>query len=307
LGTQYGNRILALITYLYNYHFVASGRVNEFFQDIFAHHLSEGTIFNAQNTGFASLKFFEKVLKKNLMQADVAYTDETGVRRDKKNCYLHVFSTSYSTHLAVHQKRGCQAMDEIGILPYFKGTLTHDHFRPYFRYGFDHALCNAHHLRELQGVKDTTGHSWPGKMQQLLRKIKKDKESQQLCYHSVKTYKKEYDNILSLGYKEQQIRSPPSRPKEICLLDRLKHYKRQTLLFMTKDNVAFDNNQRDIRMMKVKMKVSGCFRSAKGADAFCRIRSYISTIKKNGMAVFQSLVDVFKGLSPNFLASIQFS
>ena len=144
-------------------------------------------------------------------------------------------------------------------------------------------------------------------MQELLTAIKKDKDASQLSMSTIKMYEKKYDEILHLGYSEQKKKSL-SYPKEICLLDRLRNYKVQTLLFMHREDVSFDNNQaeRDIRMMKLKMKISGCFRSWKRTSIFCRIRSYMSTIKKNGMAVFQSLVDVFKGLSPSFLPSLQF-
>jgi transposase len=311
-GTQYGNRLLALITYLHNYQYITSNRVIEFFQDIFNHTLSEGTIFNAEQICFTHLHSFEKLLKKALIACSLAHVDETGLRAEGKNCYLHVFSTKRSSYFFIHSKRGRQAMEEINILPHFKGTLVHDHYSAYFKYGFDHSLCNAHHLRELQSVLESTGHDWTLKMQQLLKTIKKDKELSQLSFRNVKAYSKEYDAIIRLGYNQQKERSPPpisSRPKEICLLDRLKHYKTQTLLFMHREDVPFDNNQaeRDIRMMKLKMKISGCFRSKNWTHVFCQIRSYLSTVKKNGMAIFQSLVDVFNGLSPAFLSSFQFS
>ena len=311
-GTQYGPRIRALATYLHNYHYIASNRVVEFFQDIFNHTLSEGTVFNAEHTCFANLRRFEKLLKNALRNCSVAHADETGLRVAGKGHWLHVFSTQRSSYFSIHRKRGKEAIEEINILPHFKGTLVHDHFKIYFKYGFDHALCNAHHLRELQSVFESTGHLWAVKMQELLKTIKKDKETGKLSVANVKAYSKEYDAIVHLGYYQQRERSPPkisSYPKEICLLDRLRHYKTQTLLFMNREDVPFDNNQaeRDIRMMKLKMKISGCFRSPRWTKVFCLIRSYISTIKKNGMAVFQSLVDVFNQLSPAFLNTLQFS
>lgn len=310
-GTQYGPHLLSLATYLHTYHYLASNRVVEFFQDIFNHTLSEGSLFNAEVTCFTKLQDFEKLLKNALRKCEVAHADETGLRVENKIHWLHVLSTDKSSYFYIHRKRGSEALEEINILPHFKGTLVHDHFKTYFKYGYDHALCNAHHLRELQSVFERTGHTWAVDMQQLLKTIKKDKEAGRLCFASIKAYNKEYDAIIEVGYNQQKERSPPlnSRPKERCLLDRLKHYKTQTLLFMQREDVPFDNNQaeRDIRMMKLKMKVSGCFRSQKGAKVFSLIRSYISTIKKNGLAVFHSLVNIFDHLSPPFLASLHFS
>lgn len=303
-GTQYGPKIFAFINYLRNYQYVASNRIVEFFQDVFCHDLSEGVVFEAEKRCFEKLKPFETWLKKALIHSSVAHADETTLRIDGKNLWLHVLSNNRLTYLYPHKKRGQEALEEIAILPHFQGVLVHDHFKPYFRYGCFHALCNAHHLRELQGVFENTGHSWALKMQNLLKIMKKAKGE----WKALKALEQAYDDILNLGYVEQKERSPPSGsiPKEICLLDRLRNYKNQTLLFMHQEDVPFDNNQaeRDIRMMKVKMKVSGCFRSQFFARAFCLIRSYISTARKNGLCVFQSLIDVFNQPFSHFLALV---
>lgn len=306
-GVQYGPRIQALILYLRDYHYLSSDRLVEFFKDIFLHNLSEGLAHNTQIKCLAHLQGFEKQLKSALKHSPLNHADETGLRLFKKTHWLHVLSTNRLTYFYVHKKRGEEAIEEINILPYFRGILVHDHFKSYFKYGYEHALCNAHHLRELQAIIDYTGHTWAISMQHLLRKIKKTKELNELSDKAKQAFSEEYDRLINLGYWEHKEHFLPSRPKEICLLNRLKRYKTQTLLFMYKTEVPFDNNQaeRDIRMMKLKMKISGCFRSNLMAKSFCLIRSYISTIKKNGMAVFQSLVDVFHPPS-NFLASIQF-
>ncbi len=310
-GVHYGKRIKALMVYLRGYHFIASKRCVEFMQDLFNHTISEGSLFNAEKICYKGLEEFEKRLKKSLKKSSLMHADETGLRVAKQGHWLHVLSNRFGSYFFIHKKRGQQAMQEMNILTHFKGTLVHDHFKPYFKYGFAHALCNAHHLRELQSVFEQTGHNWALKMQSLLRTIKKAVEKTSLNLSTVHAFEKEYDHILYLGYFQQKQRAPPviSRPKEICLLDRLRNYKVQTLLFMHQEDVPFDNNQaeRDIRMMKVKMKVSGCFRSLHWPKIFCRIRSYIATIKKNGMAVFQSLVDVFNSPTSNFFSSIQFS
>jgi transposase len=307
-GVQYGPRIQAFLIYLRNYHYLSSQRVVEFFQDIFQHTLSEGVIYQSQMNGKAHLEPFEKLLKNALKEASLNHADETTLRLERKNHWLHVLSNRWSTYLYIHKKRGCEAIDEMDILPNFRGILVHDHFKPYFKYGYEHSLCNAHHLRELQAVIDSTGHSWADLMQKLLKEIKEAKEANKLLSSTKKAFSEKYNRIIYLGYKEQKERSPPCRPKEICLLDRLKNYKTQTLLFMQKEEVPFDNNQaeRDIRMMKLKMKISGCFRSPLAAKSFCLIRSYISTIKKNGMAIFQSLVDLFCPSSPSLFSTIRF-
>jgi transposase len=307
-GTQYGPRIQALMIYLRDYQYLSSDRLTEFFEDIFLHSLSEGAAYHAELSCEEHLQPFDELLKDALKESPLNHADETTTRLNKKNHWLHVLSTSWSTYFSIHEKRGREAMEEMNILPHFRGTLVHDHFKSYFNYGYEHSLCNAHHLRELQAIIDNTGHTWAGSMQHLLKEIKEAKEAKRLLPTDKKSFSEEYDRLINLGYKEQRERSLPCRPKEICLLDRLKHYKTQTLLFMQKEEVPFDNNQaeRDIRMMKLKTKISGCFRSRLAAKAFCCIRSYISTIKKNGMAVFQSLVDVFSPSSSNLFSAIRF-
>ena len=307
-GVQYGPRIQALMVYLRDYHYLSSDRVVEFFQDIFLHTLSEGVTYHAEMTCKNHLEPFENLLKESLKKAPLNHADETTLRLNGKNQWLHVLCNKWSTHLFIHKKRGKEAMDAIGILPDFRGILSHDHFKSYFQYGHEHALCNAHHLRELQAIIDNTGHSWARSMQKLLRKIKEAKETKKLLPADQRAFSEKYDKLIHLGYHEQKGPSPPCHPKEICLLDRLKHYKTQALLFMYKEEVPFDNNQaeRDLRMMKLKMKISDCFRNELAAEAFCLIRSYISTIRKNGMAVFQSLIDTFRPPTPNLFSSIRF-
>jgi transposase len=307
-GTQYGSRIQALIVYLRDYHYLSSDRLTEFFEDVFLHSLSEGVAYLVETNCRKRLQPFEELLKGALKKSALNHADETTVRLNKKNQWLHVLSNPWSTYFSIHQKRGWEAMDEMGILPDFRGILVHDHFKSYFKYGYEHSLCNAHHLRELQAVADTTKHSWADLMQKLLKNIKETKERIKLLPANKKGFLEEYDRLIHLGYKEQKENPLPCRPKEICLLNRLKNYKTQTLLFMQKQEVPFDNNQaeRDIRMMKLKMKISGCFRSSLSAKAFCLIRSYISTVRKNGMAVLQSLADLFCQPSPHLFLALRF-
>lgn len=310
-GPHYGKNIQALMIYLRTYHLVTSGRLVELIEDMFHHKLSEGSLYNTEKACYNGLEKFENKLKDTLKVSSLLYADETGVKVLENNHYLHVLSTRYSTFFCIHSKRGQEAIEAINILPHFKGILIHDHFKSYFHYGYEHALCNAHHLRELQYVFDCTKHRWALDMQNLLKKIKNTKDNQQLTAAKCKTFDLEYDHLIALGNIQQKEDPHPlcKAPKETCLLRRLKNYKFSTLLFMYQEQVPFDNNQaeRDLRMMKVKMKISGCFRSLTGSQSFCRIRSYISTVKKNGMAVLQSLADIFIFPSQDFFESIQFS
>ena len=171
------------------------------------------------------------------------------------------------TYYLIHQKRGKIATDEMNILPLYNGVCCHDGWKPYFKYGCSHSLCNAHHLRELKAVFEGTNHEWADQMIKLLKEIKLAKDEQQLELF-ISFFENKYDEIINLGYvqaKQNHQTDPPgkkSHPKEICLLDRLKNRKFQVLMFMHNPQVPFDNNQaeRDIRMMKIKMKISGSFR-----------------------------------------------
>lgn len=302
-GTQYGSNLSSLLVYLHHYHYISSKRITEFCYDVLGHSISEGVIFKAEKELYFRLSIFEDKLKEHLRKQKVAHADETSLRVNNRNTWLHVVSTNKLTFYSVHQKRGKKATDDIGILPFFKGTLVHDHWKAYFQYNCLHALCNAHHLRELTAVSEGTCHTWAKKMADLLNEINKNKDENKLDEMEIAAFNTQYDEILELGFKEaNQIHAtgPPkkkSHPKEVCFLDRLKNRKEQVLAFMYKMEVPFTNNlaERDIRMMKVKMKVSGCFRKDYGADYFCLIRSYISTMKKQGKAILSSIKQALCG------------
>jgi transposase len=250
-------------------------------------------------------------IKQGVAQAAVGHFDETGRYVAGKRQGLHVASTAQLTHYAPHVKRGTEATTEIGILPVFGGTVVHDGLRSYLSYDCRHSLCNAHHLRALTFIHEQMGQAWAGEMKRLLVEIKAAvAEAQQhgaaaLAASQSEDFERRYQASLEQGFVLEQAapRLPTGRrgrkkqSKAKNLLDRLDQYRRETLAFMSDFALPFDNNlaERDLRMMKVQQKISGGFRTTAGATAFCRIRGYISTLKKQGQHVLAALKSVFAG------------
>jgi len=308
---QYGSRIKSLAVYLNNYHFIPLERTSDFFEDIFGHRISQATILQANLLGEEKIKPANEVIKQQLINANVVNFDESGSRVKGKLHWLHVASTPFHTYYSIHKKRGQEAMDDIGILPYFMGIAMHDAWAPYFSYvHMKHALCNVHHLRDLKFIEGQYNQEWEMEMFSLLLDIKKEVENTNPFYDclddsKILDFEKQYDEIIEKGLeinppsispeRKKRGRIKQSPPKN--LLDRLKLRKEEILLFMHDFSVPFDNNQgeRDIRMIKVKQKVSGSFRTMEGARIFCSIRGYISTARKNGCCVIDAIQDAFDG------------
>jgi transposase len=296
---QYGERISALATYLQHYQMLPFERLAELFRDIFGVPISQGTFSNISKKAYKKLESFEEEVSRQLILSNILHADETGVRVETKLKWLHVASSQLLTYYSVQANRGKKGIDAAGILPKFSGTLVHDFWKSYFSYGSNHAMCNAHILRELKGLYEDEGLIWAHGISELLIVIKKriDECSSRLTPEKIAYYKSRYLGILRKGYE-----SPDSKRKKLKstqLYNRLVLHQSDILRFMTNKEVPFDNNlaERDIRMLKVKQKISGCFRSEAGGQEFARIRGYISTAKKRGVKIFDAIIQAIRGNS----------
>jgi len=306
---QYGQRIKAQAVYLNNYQLLPVARSVELFKDFYGHSPSEAFIFSANNAMVEAIHPSLEAIKSALIQEHLVQFDESGLRVKGQLNWLHSAGTNHLTYYGVHPKRGKEGMAEIGILPAFKGIAVHDHWKSYFTFSdCQHALCNAHHLRELHFIHEQYEEEWAYDMAKLLVKIKKRMENielGELSQQELVQFEEDYDNLVEQGLEanpppriplpKKRGRKKQSPPKN--LLDRLKKFKSQTLAFMIDPRVPFDNNlaERDVRMIKVKQKVSGSFRTEDGAHNFCSIRSYISTVRKNNLNVIDALQKALLG------------
>jgi transposase len=318
---QYGSRINAQAVYLNQNHHIPLARTQEILEDLYGHSPSEATIIAAGQEMEKQVTPVNAAVKAHLISTDVSvHCDETGLRAEGKLHWAHVASSEQATFLEVHPKRGRQALDEIGILPQRKGRVVHDGYSSYSQYlDAQHALCNAHHLRELVFVQEQYEQGWAGEMIALLIEIKeaveeaKQQDQVALTDRQQTDFEVRYDHLIAQGLEANPL--PPDPPvkkrgrkkqsKARNLVDRLQGRKQEVLAFMYDFKVPFDNNlaERDLRMVKLKQKVSGCFRTQDGAQTFCRIRSYISTARKNGQRVLEALEMALNGdpFYPSFL------
>ena len=305
---QYGERLKAQAVYLTSYQLLPVARTCDVFEDLYGHRPSEAFVLSAAQTLQAQLRPTLQAIRQRLLRAAVVQADESGLRVEGRLNWLHVLSTPQWTYYAVHPKRGQLAMRDIGLLAQYRGCAVHDALGSYFQFDqCTHALCNAHHLRELRFVSDQYHQAWADDLARLLLDIKAEVAqtvtAMTLPPDRLADYEARFDTLLQTGFDANPPPTTPpprtrGRPKQSPpknLLDRLSRYKAETLAFMRDFRVPFDNNlaERDLRMMKVKQKVSGTFRTRAGAALFCDIRSYISTVRKQGAHVLQALRDAF--------------
>ena len=315
-AVQYGTGLKAHSVYMSQFQLVPYNRIQDHFADQLHIPVSEGSIFNFNNEAFQLLGDFENLAKNELAASYLAHADETGINIGGKRRWLHCASNDSWTLYYPHEKRGTDAMDAMGILPMFKGILCHDHWKPYYKLDCTHALCNAHHLRELTRAWEQDSQQWAQKLQNLLETInhKVNDAGGALDAQESQKYRLKYRGLIKQGEIECSEPGGPrkkgkrgriKKSKSRNLLERLRDYEQDTLRFMDNESVPFTNNlgESDIRMTKVQQKISGCFRSMKGAKIFCRVRSYLSTCRKQGVKSSQALDLLFNGKLPDFVSN----
>lgn len=302
---SYGERIKGVSAYLNNQHFIPEERLSELLSDLFDCTMTGKTIANINKSMTKQMIPIVESIKETIETAAVKNVDETGVRINGKNQWLHVVSNQMATWYRCSERR-----KDNEPLSKLEGTIIHDHWKSYYQLEkVEHGLCNAHHLRELKAVSEIDQESWALSMKKLLTLGNKYKHSYQglsIPKKITERLRVLYDSIISRGLEYHDSLPPLSsknnrgRKKRRVghnLLIRLRDYKEDVLKFLEKAEVPFTNNQaeRDLRMMKCKQKISGGFRSIEGANNFAIIRSVISTAKKQGRNILESLEDILKG------------
>ena len=291
---QYGAGVKALTTMLSVDYRMPLQKIELLFKDLYGYAINSGTLLKNLKDGYALLEPTELQIRQGVLKSLVAHFDETGLRCETKNYWLHVASTSTLTYLFVHKKRGMQALESAAsIIKDFKGTAVHDCWPSYFKFtNCRHALCVAHLLRELRALIET-GSKWAKSMFKFLSQLYK-------VEYPLDKAAARYKRILNKANKEEPppTQGPRGRPKHSkgrCLYNRLKKYQNGVLAFAFDKDIPFTNNQaeRDIRPIKIKQKISGGFRTVTGAQQYARIQSVISTLRKQSINILEALRSVF--------------
>jgi transposase len=312
---QYGPSVSALAVYLTQYQLLPYQRTAQLLAQVGGVALSPGSVYRAVQVAGQRLTPIEQAIRDALITATVAHADETGMRVGSELYWLHVLSTPELTAYFPHAKRGAEALDAFGLLERFTGILMHDHWSAYERYRCLHAFCNAHHLRELIALAETipSQQRWAEDMIALLCEANTVTAAARLeglaslPAAEIERLHARYDAILQAAAlrNPERLPSPGSRRRlkqspAFNLAKRLREKRNQVLRFITDLRVPFDNNlaERDIRMPKLKQKISGAFRTDSGIALFATIRSYLSTLRKQGADIFEALVLTFQGSPP---------
>ena len=317
---QYGSRVQQLAVYLKTEQFIPYNRSRRFFADLFGINISPGTLQNIIKRAASRLRPVSNRIKEALIAADVVHFDETGFYIGGERHWLHTAGTTSLTSYYPHKRRGRIATDGMDILPHFQGTAIHDHWQTYYLYKqCTHGACNVHHLRELTAAAENDEQSWAERFKWLLLGGKRVVEDAYLSGESalppakVAQVERIYTQLIQVALRANP--PPPDgwpkskngrlkKTKVRNLVEHLDKRRREVLAYLYDFKVPFDNNlaERDIRMMKVQQKISGCFRSQDGAEDFCTIRGYISTMRKQGVPIWSALESVFSDdiLMPDF-------
>jgi hypothetical protein len=300
---QYGPRISAVAAYLWHGQFLSRGRTCEAISELFGVRVSPGTVAAMVRRIAGELGGSLDAIRKALITADVVHLDETGFRVGGKLAWVHSASSGKFALVTVHGKRGRQAMDAAGVLPVFAGIVVHDCWAPYDSYvQVTHALCNAHALRELQAVIDAASAGqwcWAGQAADAQRDMKRladaslaiDGTLDHIDQAKLTTARHRYHSAVLIGKQQTAARAGPLMRKHHALAKRLLAREDDYLRYTQDARVPFDNNaaEREVRMGKLRIKVSGCMRSMAGAEAFCAIRSYLATAAKHGIGTLDAL------------------
>ncbi len=301
----YGSGLCAWVVYLHLWHLVPYARLCQMLQDMTGQSVSEGTVAGILRRAHEKLEPVETAIAEAIVASPVAGADETKL---KGAGWLHVLRTESLTHLGCHAKRGKEGMQAIGLLPRFAGTLIHDCWSGYFSFGKNHALCGAHLLRDLMfveerfGPEEKGGHAWAAQMTQWMRGAKeaatKARAQGKPAPDNVAGLTERYDALLANAYQKHPPPEPMPKktPFWLLLLDRLRDYREYILTFVRDVAVPFDNNgsERDLRMAKVRQKISGRFRGQDAPQWFCRIRGYLSTLRKQNIDIMTALNTLFE-------------
>ena len=306
---QYGYGLKAYVVNLIICQMVALNRVQSMVKTLIGEVISEASLIKFVLRLHDALKDWEEASIDALLKSKALNVDETSMRVDKKNHWVHVYSSDDITLKFIHRKRGKEAINDIGIIPRYGGVIIHDCWSAYLSYDHcDHGLCGGHLLRELTFIIDSNGYVCAQNMKKLLKetcKIVSKRKSKKLTASEYTNLQKRYRNILTRGEKEMPEAPTKSNGKRgrvakseaHNLWERLRKHEAAVLLFAKDANVSFTNNraERDLRMSKVKQKVSGCFRSLEMAQAYCRISSYVQTMANKGINPLIALKMAFVG------------
>lgn len=306
----YGERLKALCVYLTNYQLLPYGRCAQLLKDLLGHRPCQASLAALTQRCAKELRPFEQEVKEALLHSALLYCDETSLRCCSQTHWLHVAATENYTLYCVHPKRGAKALQDMGILEQYKGVTMHDYWQAYLEYACEHVFCHAHHLRDLTFCMEAENSHWAKEMKALLLQVKQSVEEERLKGEGALSvgqfakYQQHYWQIMQRGasehpqpQKQQDLPGRTAKSKSRNLWERFCEHADELLRFALDFTIPFSNNvaEQALRMMKVKQKIAGCFRSMQGAASFARIRSHVDTLRKQGRSILEDLKKAMEG------------